>query len=99
MCVVSMIMDHFSDEWNRRYPRPFEPIPMPQPNPPWPGPLPYPQPQPRGPTQEEVDEFRRLLERARKYDQEHNQPDCELEEKRRKIKELAEQLGVDVSFV
>lgn len=84
MCSVSMIMDHKYDEWMRRYETPI---------------FPTIQPQVELPTQEEVDEFRRLLERARQYDREHNQPDCELDEKRQKIRDLAEQLGVNVEFV
>jgi hypothetical protein len=51
------------------------------------------------PTQAEIDEFRRLLERAREYDKQHGEPDCELEEKRQRIKELADKLGVKVEFV
>ena len=50
-------------------------------------------------TQQEVDEFRRLLERAREYDKKNNEPDCELEEKRQKLLTLAKELGVDISFV
>ena len=51
------------------------------------------------PTQQEIDEFRRLLERAREYDRQHNQPDCGLEEKRAAVKKLADELGIDVSFI
>ena len=47
----------------------------------------------------EVAEFKRLLERAREYDKRHNEPHCELEEKKQAIKAIAEKLGVDVSFV
>lgn len=50
-------------------------------------------------TWDEIQEFRRLLERAREYDRKHNQPDCELEEKRQRLKNLAAELGVDISFV
>jgi hypothetical protein len=50
-------------------------------------------------TQAEVDEFRRLLERARKYDADHNEPDCELDSKRQRVRELAEKLGLKVEFV
>lgn len=96
MCSVSMVMDHTYDEWWRRY-YDDHPTLVPQPTAPYTVPI-YPQPV-RLPTQEEVDDFRRLLERARQYDKDHGQPDCELEDKRRKIKDLAEQLGVDVSFV
>lgn len=50
-------------------------------------------------TPEEIEEFRRLLERAREYDRRHGQPDCELEEKRRRLKDLAKELGVEIEFV
>lgn len=54
---------------------------------------------PQMPTQEEIDEFRRLLERAREYDKRHNEPDCELDEKRQALKKIADQMGIDISFV
>lgn len=50
-------------------------------------------------TQEEVNEFRRLLDRAREYDRRMGQPDCELDEKRQALKKLADELGIDISFV
>ena len=50
-------------------------------------------------TQEEVEEFRRLLDRAREYDKKHNQPDCELDEKRAALKKIAEEMGIDISFI
>jgi hypothetical protein len=84
-------MEHYHDDWYRRF---------------WPPPPPpvYPQivpvvPVVPMPTPQEIEEFRKLLERARQYDKEHNQPDCELEEKRQKIKKLAEELGIKVDFV
>ena len=80
MCVLSMVMDAKSWEWEKRYPNPLVPA----------APL---------PTKEEIEEFRRLLERARQYDREHGQPDCELEEKRKKLKDLAKELGVEIEFV
>ena len=86
MCTVSMIMDARLDDWQRRYPYSVT------------GPaIPYTQPQ--LPTQQELDEFRRLLDRAREYDKAHGEPDCELEEKRARIKDLADKLGVKVEFV
>jgi len=85
MCVVSMIMDHYNDEWHRKYPSPWD--------------TPKPIQWPNLPTQEEIDELRRLLERAREYDRRNNEPDCELEEKRQKLKELADSLGVKIDFV
>lgn len=89
MCVVSMIMDHYDDEWRRKYwpsTRPLQiPLPMPLPIP--------------GPTPEELAEFRRLLERAREYDRKNYEPDCEMESKKRLLREMAAKLGVDISFI
>lgn len=50
-------------------------------------------------SQAEVDEFRRLLERARDYDRRMNQPDCELRDKRDALLAIAKALGVDISFI
>jgi len=81
-----MIMEHKYDEWVRRYvPTVTAPV--------------WVIPQVQLPTQQEIDEFRRLLDRAREYDKRHNEPDCEMEEKRTKLKKLAEELGVDIAFV
>lgn len=91
MCVVSMIMNHYSEKWG---PTPPTVVPLPHiispPSPPIKFPF---------ITKEEIDEFRRLLERAREYDRRNNEPDCELEEKKRKVRELAEQLGVKIDFL
>jgi hypothetical protein len=86
MCSVSMVMDHRYDEWGRR---------LIQPNT-WPAQIPF---HPTPPTQDEIDEFRRLLDRAREYDKRMNQPDCELDEKRNRLLDLAKQLGVEISFL
>ena len=86
MCVYSMIMDHKHDEWHRRY---IEPAPRTVPL----------LPQPALPTQAELEEFRRLLERAREYDRRNNEPACEEEEKKKRLKELADLLGVKIEFV
>lgn len=90
MCVMSMVMDHYHDKWKPL----VEPatIPAPPPYLPWVAPVPM-------ITPAEIEEFRRLLERARKYDAEHAQPDCEMEEKRQRLKDLAKELGVEIDFV
>jgi hypothetical protein len=81
VCVYSMIMDHYRDKW--------EPLVIPKyiPAPTF--------------TKEELDDFRKdaaelkkLLERAKKYDQETGQKDCELESKKDKVRELAKELGL-----
>jgi hypothetical protein len=86
MCTVSMIYDHYWDKWS-------------QPTFPWgstgSNALP---PSPPTITPEQVTEFLLLLERARKYDKEHNEPNCELREKRERVQKLAEELGVEIKF-
>lgn len=54
---------------------------------------------PNLPSQAEIDEFRRLLERAREYDRRNNEPDCENDGKKRLLLDMAKQLGVDISFI
>lgn len=49
-------------------------------------------------TPAEIQEFRDLLQRAREYDQKNNQPDCELDSKKQKLRELAEAMGVTIEF-
>lgn len=102
MCVVSMVMDHYADRWGK--PEPFT-------SPFAPGTNPYPGINPTGvpftplfqppvfPSREEVAEFRKLLERAREYDKKHNEPDCELADKKAKLKKIAEELGVEIDFL
>ena len=84
MCCMSMVMDWQGDNWRRRLDD-LKTQPF------WP---------PLTPqiTPAEVEEFRDLLERARKYDAEHQQPDCELESKRERLRDLAKELGVEITF-
>lgn len=92
MCVYSMVMDHYHDKWNQP-PYKFPQLPEPMVRPIEPPALPKPI------TADEIDEFRRLLERARKYDVETGQRDCETDEKRKRLLDLAKELGVEISFV
>lgn len=86
MCVVSMVMDHYRENWpNRllepqRYPGQLFNVPT------------IPQQPPI--TDAEILEFRKLLERAREYDKKNNEPDCEMESKKKETMELAEKLGI-----
>lgn len=47
----------------------------------------------------EVIELRKLLEAAKKFDRATGQPDCEMDEKVKLIRSLAEQLRVDLGDV
>lgn len=42
--------------------------------------------------------FEDLLRRAKKYDRDNNQPDCELDEKRAALKKIADEMGVEIRF-
>jgi len=101
MCVVSMIMDHYHNKWAPLvplYPPTAPALPPMVPTVPTPWLVPTaPAPSPIVP--QEIEEFRKLLERAREYDRRNGEPDCELDEKRQALKKMAEQLGVDISFV
>lgn len=108
LCVYSMVMDHYRDKWtNPPYTAPITPTFPYQPDvlPSVPDPvvlpnlIPYPAPATKPITEEEIKELRELLERAREYDRRNNEPDCELEEKKREIKELAEKHGVKIDFL
>jgi hypothetical protein len=93
MCVVSMVMNDHINDWQKKLVD-------------WPNPYrndgPYISPpivQPPLISPEEVAEFKRLLEEARKRDIEEKQPDCASEEKKRVLKEMAAILKVDIAFL
>lgn len=48
---------------------------------------------------EEVELMKKILKRAKLYDEETNQPNCELEEKVAFLKKIAEAVGVDLEDV
>lgn len=95
MCVVSMVMDHYTEKWRELQPYLPNTIGPSSPNP---SPHTLPAIQPFKPVipQADIDEFYRLLDRAREYDKRNNEPECELEEKKETLKTLAKQLGVEI---
>jgi hypothetical protein len=89
-------MDGFYNKWKPQRPSPTWP-PLDSPFPPL---APAPSVSPVNiPSQEEIDEFRRLLEKARQQDEAEGNPDCGTEEKKKLIRELADQLGIKIDFV
>lgn len=90
MCVMSMIGDHYGDRWRQN-----------------PAVLP---PQtfviaPQVSREEfdalrlEVEEMKALLIRAKRYDEEHGEPGCEMDEKLVILRRVAELVGVDLEDV
>lgn len=91
MCVVSMIIDHNLD----KFPRIDQ----------WPFPT-YPNPNDPSTIRAELEQLRRefndmkeLLKKAKIYDEQTNQPDCEMETKVEKLKKIAELLGLNMDDV
>lgn len=91
MCVVSAV----GDNWNQRLPEKF----------PWvnksnPSVALFPvSRQEFEALQKEVKALRELLLAAKKFDEETNQPNCEVDEKVKLIKQIAKMVGVDMKDV
>lgn len=47
----------------------------------------------------EIEELKELLRRAKQYDIDNNEPDCEIDEKMDKLKRVAEIVGIDLDEV
>ncbi len=91
MCVYSMVAEHFGDKWQKIYPTtPYVPgITYPTPIMP----------------PEEIEKFRKdakeleeLLKKAKEYDERNNEPDCELDEKKKTLQDIADRFGVEINF-
>lgn len=83
MCVVSMVMDHYTEKWAT---------------------LDVPTYTYSAPSRVEFDELKKevlemkeLLRKAKIYDVENNQADCEKEDKVALVKKIAEMVGVDLT--
>lgn len=94
MCVVSMVGGFYQDRWPKQYP--------------WIIPQPYIDntPLPQSPSQaefdalkEEVKVMKELLAKAKEYDEKNGEPDCEIEEKMKFLKQVAKAVGVDLDEV
>jgi hypothetical protein len=89
MCIVSMIGDGWQDQFPGRWPNITPGIT-----------------QPKDVTRaefealkREIQELKVLLNAAKKFDEATGQPNCEIDDKVRLIKEIAKMVGVDMSDV
>lgn len=92
MCVVSMVMDYWKDDFNRKYPSGIIPTSI----------NPFPFAVSREEFEEikkELQELKKLILAAKKYDEATNQPDCEQDSKIELVKKIAELVGVDMNEV
>lgn len=95
MCTYSNVSDHALDKWWHQPPA----VPMPGINAPWPYqgiPAPL---HPDSPTKQQFQELIDLLKKAAEIDAFTGAPDCGLEEKKVKLREIAVTLGLDPSVV
>lgn len=96
MCSVSMIGDHYNDIWRDR---PWYPNTTPAPMPGTGGAI----FNPSQVTRAEFDDLKRqvtemtaLLKRAKRYDEDNGEPDCEMDEKMDLLRRVAKMVGVDL---
>lgn len=95
-----MVMDHYGQKWDR-YMEPLEPqVPQPEVT------ITFPPIDIDKLTKEITDkiladlpDFEELVRKAKEYDKLNNQPDCELDSKKQKVKKLADKLGVKIDFL
>lgn len=89
MCTVSMVTDHFRDGYLNRWPQPqsttftIPPISREE----------------FDALKREVEDMKKLLLRAKEYDERNGEPDCEMEEKVAIVKKVAELVGVNLDEV
>lgn len=103
MCVVSFIGDHFHEKWKH-----YEHYINPYTNPPNLNP---PQSQPIIINQSEITkiefealkkevmEMKELLRKAKIYDEKNNEPNCEIEDKMKFLREVAKLVGIDLDDI
>lgn len=112
MCVVSMIGDHYGEKWwpkESPYTIPIQPLPddLPFPKKPfkqydWDKIFNRPAEVSKkefDALKKEVEELKELLKRAKKYDEANNEPNCEIEDKMKLLRKVAEAVGINLDEV
>jgi hypothetical protein len=101
MCVSSMIGDHYRDKWNDKHPwiapgiqpyqpyQPFQPLVVP----------PQVSREEFDALRSDVLEMKELLKRAKKYDEDNHEPECEMAEKMALLRKVAEAVGINIDDV
>lgn len=90
MCVVSMVGDHYQDWWKDLKPHIQKGYQY------------FPQEVSKAEFEalkKEVEQMKELLRRAKIYDEKNNEPNCEIEDKMKFLKEVARLVGIDLDEV
>lgn len=98
MCMVSNIGDDWANKFPQKWPQFNPPPPHPSPLDPF-FPLPTVSQADFDALRREVQELKKLLKAAKKFDQATGQPDCEMEQKVKLIKAIAKLVGVDLGDI
>lgn len=94
MCTMSMVGDHYGDMWREKPWYPNQPGLVPATGGTYTIPLVS-----RAEFDElkrQVEEMTKLLKRAKKYDEDNGEPDCEIDEKMDLLRKVAKMVGVDL---
>lgn len=97
MCTVSMVADHYKDNflirWPQQQPDPFHPLTTATFT------IPPVSREEFNALKAEVEDMKKLLLRAKDYDERNGEPHCEIEEKVALLKKVAKLVGVDLDEV
>lgn len=95
MCVVSMVSDHYDNQF-----KPYRKYIPPTTSTTGYGNLPFDiSRQEFEDLKKEVLHMKELLKAAKLYDEKNNEPDCEIEEKITRLREIAKLVGIDLDDV
>ncbi len=91
MCVLSMVGDHYSDKWREPYREFIQPVQ-------WSPTYTIPQVSREefDALKTQVEELVALMKRAKRYDADNHEPDCETDEKMAVLRQVAKLVGVDL---
>lgn len=100
MCVVSMVGDHFHKKWHDHpWVYPQTPIIPTETKTIVIGPTPEITKAEFDQLKRDVAEMKELLLRAKKYDEDHGEPDCHIDEKVEILRRVADLVGVDLTEI
>lgn len=95
MCAVSMIGDYYQTKWNSYGPNTAVPNAIPG----WTTPITSPSQYEFDALKKEVEQMKELLKRAKKYDEDNGEPNCEMADKVAVLKRVAELVGVSLDEI